>query len=174
MGFQGSWTIIKTLKTPCLIWIRDDLWNICTVFIVNDDRFTNWVCSKQNMNTSRAADDTELQHVPVSWHFILPCQIFLPGFWAIRVLESRTGCISFQIISKLNRKPFLSDASDSRTEELMILRMRDSAWSRLTHCTSEPNWFFWWLILNWFCANVMSAGKPRAWMKGNLTKRKFI
>ena len=74
--------------------------------------FTNRVCSKQNMNTSRAADDTELQHVPVR---------------AILVLESRTGCIGFWIIRTLNRKPFLSDTSDSKTEELIILRMRDSA-----------------------------------------------
>ncbi len=42
---------------------------------------------------------------------------------AVLVLESRTGCSGFRITSTLNREPFLSDTSNLRTVDLMILRM---------------------------------------------------
>ncbi len=42
---------------------------------------------------------------------------------AVLVLESRTGCSGFRITSTLNREPFLSDTSDLRTVDLMILLM---------------------------------------------------
>ncbi len=43
---------------------------------------------------------------------------------AVLVLRSRTGFSGFRIYSTLNREPFLSDTSDLRTVDLMILRMR--------------------------------------------------
>ncbi len=50
-----------------------------------------------------------------------------PTARAVLVLESRTGCSDFRLTSTLNRELFLSDTSDLRTDELMILRLRESA-----------------------------------------------
>ncbi len=39
------------------------------------------------------------------------------------VFVLKTDCRGFRITSTLNREPFLSDTSDLRTDDLMILRM---------------------------------------------------
>ncbi len=66
------------------------------------------------MNTSRAAG---VQRVV--------CRMNTPTSRAVLALKSRTGCSGFRITSTLNREPFLSDTSDLRTDDLIILHMRD-------------------------------------------------
>ncbi len=51
------------------------------------------------------------------------CRMNTPTARAVLVPESRTGCSAFRITSTLNRELFLSDMSDLRTDDLMILRM---------------------------------------------------
>ncbi len=51
------------------------------------------------------------------------CRMNMPTARAVLVLESRTCCSGFRITITLNRELFLSDMSDLRTDDLMILRM---------------------------------------------------
>ncbi len=88
----------------------------CAVIIVNDDTSLTIINTSIQlmMSTSRAADTLNVRacSVPVR---------------AVLVLKSRIGFNGFRITSTLNRELFLSDTSDLRTDELMILRMHDSA-----------------------------------------------
>ncbi len=99
---------------------------IYVLLLVNDDTFTNWVCMKQNWWWARAE---QLIH----WTRVL-CAVK-----AVLVLENGS-----QISSTLNREPFLSDTSDLRTDELMMLRMRDSANSDCLLWLTQHVWTKLW------------------------------
>ncbi len=88
-----------------------------------------------------------------SWYTERTCSVPVR---AVLVLESRIGCNDFRITSTLNQELFLLDTSNLRTDELMILRLRDSANSDCLQWLTQHIWTKIVILENWFCANAMA------------------